>query len=608
MRAAALPFSVCILLVASAYSVDTALAGQSWVEVKTPNFTVVSNAGQKRAQQAALRLEQFRAAFEQAFPGFRLNSAEPILVVGAKDEDTMKELLPEYWTNPTGLHPAFVFHSGWEQSVAVVRLDLDHSFDYLDGDYVYQLLDLNFVRLPNWLRTGISQFFIPTEITEHEVKLGMPSRWESYLRRKPSPPISLLDLLKEKPAAVTKNRWLADDFQAESWALTHMLILGPNLGNGAKLDEFIQRLTKESDQVKAFEETFGKVNDVYLQLDHYIRQPGLNVLGMKNPPKVETINFISRDLRLAETATYFAALELGRASRKEPDEWLDAALKDNPGFAPAHRLRGFSLFNQGKDEPALAEFSKAAELDPKDYLAKYFVAMMKYDNPKNDAENSQLAQGLKEVRSLNPNFAPVHVELSYAYLRNRQLDRALQAAQFAEQLEPGRAGYHSNVARIMLVKGDAAGAAALARFVAERWTGTDRDQAIEIWQDAAAKNKSLASPPLDVQSDALEGSSLKGTIVSAECGDREKKQASELVIRDGDKLVHLHGDMEKPMRIGFEDTLWYGHNHFNFCRHVNGRTVAAIYKPSGENEGTIMQLRIEDELPAELTATKTVGQ
>ena len=606
MRRIGLLLAFILFCLQPAIAVDTALPAQAWVEVKSPNFIVVSNAGQQKARQTAVRLEQFRAAFERCFPGFRLNTAEPIVVLALKNEDTMKELSPQYWENPNGLHPTFLFQSGWEQSFAAVRIDLDHSFDDLDGDYVYELLNLNFVRMPSWLRTGIVQFFIPTVISENEVKLGMPSHWEPYLRRKPSPPIPLADLLKESQGPVQKNKWLAADFQAETWALTHMLIVGPNMGNGAKLDEFIKGLSKESDQVKAFEDTFGKVSDVYVQLDHYTRQHGFVALGMKNPPSVQSLAITPRDLSKGEVATYFAQFEQVRGRWQEADEWLAVALKEKPDSAAAHRVKGFQLFQHDQDAEAIAEFAKAVELDPKDYLAKYFAVMMKYGSPRTDADNAQLAQGLKEVRTLNPNFAPAHVELSFAYLRNGQPDRALEAARYAAQLEPGRAGYQANVARILLLKGDAAGAAAQSRFVAERWNGTDRDQAIEIWRDAVAKDHALGNPPLAVHSDAPEGATARGAIVSAQCADKDARRAAEIVIRDGDKLIHLHGDMEKPMRIGFEDTLWYGHNHFSFCRHVEGRMIDVIYKPSGENEGVIVQLRIEDLPPSEVP--KAAGQ
>ncbi len=517
----------------------------------------------------------------------------------------MKELAPQYWSNPNSAHPAFLFQSGWEQSFAAVRIDLDDSLNYLVGDYVFLLLNVNFVHLPSWLRTGIAQFFIPTEITENEVKLGMPSRWESYLRRKPSPPIPLGALLTETHGALDKNKWASADFESEAWALTHMLILGPNMGNGAKLDEFISRLSHESNQTKAFEETFGKLNDVYIQLDRYTRQHGFAALGLKNMPSVPALALTSRDLSKGEVATYLAEFERARGRWQDTDEWLDMALKDKPEIAAAHRVRGFQLFLHENDAEALGEFSKATELDPKDYLAKYFWVMMKYGEPKSDSDTEKLVQGLREVRTINSNFAPVHVELSHAYVRLKQLDMALQAAQFAAQLEPGRAGYHSNLARIMLLKGDIAGAAGVARFVAERWSGTDRDQAIEIWHEAVLRDKTLADSQLEAHSDAPEGSIVSGIIVSARCADKEKNQTAELVIRSDDKLLHLHGDPAQPMRIGFEDTLWYGADHFIFCRHVEGRSAAVVYTPSGGTDGTIVQVRVKDDLPASLTTSNS---
>jgi tetratricopeptide (TPR) repeat protein len=579
------------------------LTEQNWVEVKTANFVVVSNARERDAKITALRLEQFRAAFKQAFPTFRFNTAEPTTIFAVRNERTMRELLPVFWSHSLAAKPAGVFISGWERNLAVLRLDLgQQSFEVIYHEYVHELEGLNFTALPSWLSEGMAEFYGNSEVSEREVKLGIPSKRLEYLRRQSSLRIPISELLLEKEANAMKDPWAAQAFYAESWALTHMLILGPGMGKGAKMDEYIERLAKEPDGVKAFEEIFGKTSEIYLKLEHYIHQNGFNAMELKNPPEVDRLSFKTRELSAGEIATYVADLARAQGQRNEAQQRLQQALEQKPDISAAHRLQGFLFFQQGRDADARAEFEKAVGLDSKDYLSRYYVAMMQYGDPSNQAELAKLKAALKEVRTLNPNFAPAHVELSHAYVRGGQLDMALQAAKYAARLEPGHAGYHANIARILLQLGDAPGAAELARFVAERWAGTDRDQAIEIWQKAASQDKSVADRPLGIKSEAPAGTELAGMILSSRCGDTTK--ASEIKIRAGSQLVLLRGDTDKPMRVGFEDTLWYGHDHFSLCQHVEGRWAKAIYKPTGEAEGTLFQIRIEDDLPPMLRAPK----
>jgi hypothetical protein len=48
---------------------------ENWVEVKSPHFTVYSNAGAQDGRRVAAEFEQIRAMFEQSFPKLRVDSA-----------------------------------------------------------------------------------------------------------------------------------------------------------------------------------------------------------------------------------------------------------------------------------------------------------------------------------------------------------------------------------------------------------------------------------------------------------------------------------------------------------------------------------------------------
>ncbi|MFZ0886628.1 MAG: hypothetical protein WAN14_24715, partial [Candidatus Acidiferrales bacterium] len=59
--------TVIVLSVAVLFAFPVSGAKQeSWVEVRSANFIVVSNAGEKQARKTAIRFEQIRAVFRQS--------------------------------------------------------------------------------------------------------------------------------------------------------------------------------------------------------------------------------------------------------------------------------------------------------------------------------------------------------------------------------------------------------------------------------------------------------------------------------------------------------------------------------------------------------------
>src|SRR6266536_1176382 len=72
-------------------------APRPWVEVKTANFTVVSDAGEGSAREVAWQFEQARGAFTKLWAWTRTRGGRPFVVFAARDESTLRSLVPEYW-------------------------------------------------------------------------------------------------------------------------------------------------------------------------------------------------------------------------------------------------------------------------------------------------------------------------------------------------------------------------------------------------------------------------------------------------------------------------------------------------------------------------------
>jgi hypothetical protein len=103
---------------------------------------------------------------------------------------------------------------------------------------------------------------------------------------------------------------------------------------------------------------------------------------------------------------------------------------------------------------------------------------------------------------------------------------------------------------------------------------------------------------------------VEGRIKSAHCGSKDEKM-NFVLDHDGQALRFI---AKGGFRGGFSDTLWYGEDHFSFCRHVDGLRAVVRYKPSADNAyaGELSELDFRDDLPppaeAKKAEPKTAGQ
>ena len=60
-------------------------AQRSWVEVKSPHFTLVSNDGEGSARAIIWQLEQVRGVIERLWTWARVDTTKPILILAVRD-------------------------------------------------------------------------------------------------------------------------------------------------------------------------------------------------------------------------------------------------------------------------------------------------------------------------------------------------------------------------------------------------------------------------------------------------------------------------------------------------------------------------------------------
>lgn len=548
-----------------------------WTEVRSPHFRLITNGSERDGRHLARQFELMRAVFASQFPNFKLDAPAPLLIIAPKDEETAKRLLPQFWAHP-GPRIAGLYHHGWEREYALVRLDIVSS-DRVDPDtyhvvyheYIHSLLHINFRWLPNWLDEGLAEFYGYTRFEKDKMFLGAPPRMAAkveFLQEKNSIPLAKFI----SSGVYSRDQEKTQLSYMQAWALTHYLTFGPGMQNGQMLTRFFNQIQHGVEQKKAFVETFGAFDDLQKGYDQYVQKFAFASAVLPEPPGLDESGFTSRLMSVAETHAELAAWHIRFHHWEQVREYTEAALKEDPKLSLAHEDNAFLQFNDGKDDEAIKEFSTAVDLDPKNYIA-LFAKTMSSTNPQSGAvaDLDARSQVLEHVLDMKPDFAPAYVELAKIYVEKGNLQLALGLSRKAEQLEPFRAGYHVLSGEILLLMNRPTEAATEAAYVADRWGGPDRDEALELWNKIPDAQRGDAT--LTVAASPRAEQVTEGIVKTVTCGP-----GTFTITMD------VNGKLETFKRAGFvggfSDTLWVGHDHFSPCFHVEGLRASVHYSPA----------------------------
>lgn len=80
----------------------------AWVEVKSPHFSVYSDAGEKRAREVATRFEQMRVVFGELMTNAKVNTPIPLQIVAFRNNRELKQVAPLWHGKPIDVAGLFV--------------------------------------------------------------------------------------------------------------------------------------------------------------------------------------------------------------------------------------------------------------------------------------------------------------------------------------------------------------------------------------------------------------------------------------------------------------------------------------------------------------------
>src|SRR5712691_1841486 len=71
-----------------------------WLEVHSVHFTVITDAGEKKGREVALRFEQMRSVFALLLTKERLNQSVPLTILAFKNDKSYYQLAPLHQGQP----------------------------------------------------------------------------------------------------------------------------------------------------------------------------------------------------------------------------------------------------------------------------------------------------------------------------------------------------------------------------------------------------------------------------------------------------------------------------------------------------------------------------
>jgi tetratricopeptide (TPR) repeat protein len=594
---------------------------ENWLEVRSPHFTVVTNADEKTGRRIADQFERVRSVFQTAFPQLSSENGSPIVVLAVNDEKDFRALEPPAFLAKGQLKLGGLFLRAPDKNYVLMRVDAegDHPYAVIYHEYTHFLLSNDAEWLPLWLNEGLAEFYENTDIREKDVALGQPSPENILCLRQNRllPLATLFTVDNSSPYYHEENK--GSIFYAESWALTHYFWVKDRQEKTHRLMDYANLLAQKVDPVTAATRAFGDLKQLQWNLATSVQQGNFTDFKLAAAINVDDTAFKVQALTEAKADAARADFLAYNDRAADARPLLDRVLQEDPESVLAHETMGFLEFRAGHLEEARKWYEQAVKLDSQSYLAHYYFAAMSMNAGLSSGDDAKVESSLRAAIKLNPSFAPAFDRLAaFEGRQRRNLDEAHMMANTAVQLDPGTVSYRVNAANILMQMErtkDAVAVLQAALRVAkspeetamiqnfltqfEDYTAAREEQeeqsrgmAEELKSDAQVNSASAEEDYAGAEPDEEEIPKgphrfLVGTLHNVHCHE----PAIDLTIAAKGKTMALHSG--NYYKIAFTALGFTAQGDINPCKDLDGVTAKVEYVESAANPSTAYVLAIE---------------
>jgi hypothetical protein len=433
-----------------------------WIRMQSPNFDVLSSAGERETRNTLNYFEQVREFFLK-FNGHAPKEPAPVTIVIFGSE---KEYEP-YSLNKLALA---YFLPRRDRDYIVMGRTGELAEQVATHEYTHLIAEHAGLHYPPWLNEGLAELFSTFTILNGSIAIGDPIPNRILALREDSwVPLSTI-MAADHDSPYYNESGKVGSLYNEGWAAVHFI--GTTKEYRPKFSAYLTAVANGTDSAEAIQTVYGKSLSTFeTELRGYIGQGAFNHLIAKieidrtkkevaaeaaSPfdVKIALTDIDSRPNALTERRRVLEEMKLQNPGRPEP--WAGLAYLD---------------WQEGKSSQASEGFAKAYALG-----AHSNRMLWDYGRLAQSSHPQESVKVLKELAALEPNRAEVQIELAWSQYYARQLNDALMtlAGTKLERIEQAPR-FFSAQAYVQLGMGDTIAASRTVEIL-KRYAKTDADR------------------------------------------------------------------------------------------------------------------------------------
>ncbi len=447
------------------------LLDQHWFEARTAHFNIYSCGAIQEVSKLSARLEQFHDAYS-LLAGAQSVASPPIVVMAFPDHESMEPFIPLFQGKPISL--SGFFKRAPEENLIVLALTGSNSFSLavIFHEYTHLLLRQNDHVWPLWLAEGMAEIYSTFEAVGHDVYLGKPI--EHHLRllsQQPLQPLAEIFAVNHNSPQYNEREHQGI-FYAESWLLTHYLMLGDNPARKARFGQLTKLLRQGQTAEEAFTNAFATtLPAMEEELRGYLERGRFDPLRYQVKMDLSAPRAITTRPIFPAEISYRLGNQLLRIGRLDAAEtWFTQAQKLAPESPLSFEGLGLLAAERGQSETAVRDLQQAMEKGSDTFLAHYICARERF-RLTGDAQHRYApltpARAARDPRrtaknpsSLCPGFGPAHQLLGFTlnWCRARTSPLPSNSCKKPSNLKPESQSYLLSLAQVQMAKKDPAAA------------------------------------------------------------------------------------------------------------------------------------------------------
>jgi tetratricopeptide (TPR) repeat protein len=470
-------------------------AEPKWQEFRSQHFIVVSDAGDKKGREIALRFEQMRGVLGQLLMRKKLNMPVPLTIFAINDEQQYLKMAPLHDGRP--ISAAGFFVPGEDHQFVVLNVSEEDSWRAISHQFGHLFLNYNYPSTQRWFDEGFAEYFSSLRLDNKQAQIGSDPELaspvtedvlgnQSEVRNSPKSLTELLsgwvwlsipDLFNMRHDPTTYQEGTHHTlFYAQSWMVMHYILNKDQLTATGTYFDLVQN--QKIPVEEAIQQAYGMstaqfdkaVKDYFHSLKQLVAdqeavrqgasqntRPGIYQFAAPLGPDEIVID--AKQVSEADALAQMAEVMVRLPDRREQGlREIDSVLKitDKKGQPVdneiAHRALAWVHLDSKEFSEAAEELGNAAALDPRDVWNRYYLALLKYKTAQTKHEEMQglanMMIDLKVTIDWYPDFAEAYNMLAMARIEGGGAVSALESIKVAIALSPRNEQYVFNLGQI----------------------------------------------------------------------------------------------------------------------------------------------------------------